>query len=109
MLPPEHPLTRHVRRVVTRILEANNLGSLEDVPRMRAPSTLDVLLGRAESMPEGSWDPDASPHGVQVGTEGAAVGPNRKWNLIVVKDDKEVNAMATPGRVWVEYTVHEEG
>ncbi|TFY59203.1 hypothetical protein EVJ58_g5927 [Rhodofomes roseus] len=28
VLPPNHPLTRHVRRVVERILEASNLGTL---------------------------------------------------------------------------------
>ena len=38
VLPPNHPLTRHIRRVTTRILEASNLGTLE------AP---DVEIGRA--------------------------------------------------------------
>jgi hypothetical protein len=32
LLPPNHPISRHVRRVVSRILESSKLGSLKDEP-----------------------------------------------------------------------------
>lgn len=98
MLPPNHPLTRHIRNVVSRILEANHLGSLADTPRVVPPSPMEMLFGPGNP-PEGAWDPDATPHPREgeASGEGSAIGPNRRWNLVVVKDDKMVNAMAAPG------------
>lgn len=100
MLPPNHPLTRHIRNVVSKILEANQLGSLADEPHVVPLSSMEILLGTG-NMPEGTWDPDATPHPREgeASGEGSAIGPNRRWNLIVVKDDKIVNAMAAPGEL----------
>ena len=70
MLSPNHPLARHVRRTVTRILEANNLGRLKSPTMAVAP-----------------WS-DASLF---------AGSGKKEWELMVVKDDQIVNAMASFG------------
>jgi hypothetical protein len=86
-----------VHRVVSSILEANDLGTLRGHRRAPIPART-VLQGFGfgsgdvdEGAPE-LWDPDATG-----GT--AARGTARKeWNLLVVNDDKVVNAMAAPGK-----------
>lgn len=58
---------------------------------------MEILFGTG-NMPEEIFDPDAPhPREGEAGGEVSAVGPNSRWNLIVVKDDKIVNAMAAPG------------
>ncbi|KAH8105371.1 peptidase family M48-domain-containing protein [Cristinia sonorae] len=93
ILPADHPLTRHVRRVVTRLLDANDLGTLRSsgLPRR--------LQHQHQSDPDGLWNPDAE----EVGrTEDVAPGVGgREWELLVVNDDKVVNAMASYGNVIV--------
>lgn len=89
ILPPNHPITRHVRRVLTRLLDGSDLGTLRDAapPRShRQPSEDDV------------WNPDSD-----LGrTEDVAPGVGgRQWELIVVNDDKVVNAAASYGNVIV--------
>ena len=81
VLPPNHPLTRHIRRVTTRILEASNLGTLEapDVGRPKGSEELWSFNGSPEEMPP-------------------EVGGSKKWHLFVVNDDSVVNAMASYGR-----------
>ncbi|KAI0367886.1 hypothetical protein BV20DRAFT_1023600 [Pilatotrama ljubarskyi] len=83
VLPPNHPITRHVRRVVTRILEANNLGTLD------APDVHTRLLPSADIWTAGEVD--------RIPPE---VG-GREWHLFVVNDDKVVNAMASFGDIVV--------
>ena len=89
-LPPNHPITKRVRGIVSNILEANNLG---------------VVKGESSAMqsifsfgsPQGdTWDPDS---GMAVKSkEGADLDSNaREWELIVVDDNKTVNAAALPG------------
>lgn len=80
MLPPNHPLTRHVHRIVTRILEANNLGTLKTAPLPGSPTT--------------TWFDD--PFEVQGGLDEHGSGA-KQWELMVVKDDKIVNAMTSFG------------
>lgn len=83
VLPPNHPVTRHIRRVVERILEANNLGKLKpsgEQPRVLPSVDVWSAIG-ADDLP-----PD--------------VGGNLKeWHLFVVNDDKMVNAMASFGEL----------
>lgn len=74
ILPPNHPLTRHVHRIVTRILEANHLGTLK------------------ATTPANAWLSDPfNGHSNENGPEG------RQWELMVVKDDQVVNAMTSYG------------
>lgn len=87
-MPVNHPLTRHINRVVTRILSASNLGTIKS-------STITVEQKQAQANPDSIWDPDS----VETGrTEEVAPGAGgREWELIVVNDDKVVNAAASYG------------
>lgn len=83
ILPQNHPQTRYVRRIVTQLLEASNLGTLKSDPSSVAP-------GRV--VPQDMWTPDSGR------TEDVVPGSGgREWQLMVVKDDKMVNAMASFG------------
>lgn len=83
LLPPNHPITRHVRRVVTQILESSNLGTLSSPEPgfVALPSAGDDLW-----MPQTPRSEEVPP-----GTGG------KQWNLMVVNDDRVVNAMASYG------------
>ncbi|TBU26436.1 peptidase family M48-domain-containing protein [Dichomitus squalens] len=83
VLPPNHPITRHVRRVTQRILEANDLGTL-DAPDVHRPKGADDV-----------WSFDQQD---QLPPE---VGGPKQWHLFVVADDKVVNAMAAYGNIVV--------
>jgi hypothetical protein len=78
-------------------LEANNLGTLRGDPRTPIPtrSMIQTDFGSGGSdVDEGSpdlWDPDAT------GRSGAS-RTAKEWNLLVVNDEKVVNAMAAPGK-----------
>ena len=86
ILPADHPITRHVRRVITDILETNNLGTLHSSEPHRQPSSGDDFW--AED-PNGA----ARPQTVDVTPESGG----KEWNLLVVNDPKVVNAMAMFG------------
>jgi metalloendopeptidase OMA1, mitochondrial len=100
LLPPTHVITRHVHRIISRILEANNLGTLRgdlQTP-IRTGSMTQTGVGFGDSnsdVDEGSpdsWDPDAA------GRSSASRTASKEWNLLVVNDEKVVNAMAAPGK-----------
>lgn len=82
-LPPNHPITRHVRRVVERILESSNLGTL---------ASPESTQGRTHSSEQdGALWPAEQPSKLPPTVGG------RQWNLMVVHDAKIVNAAATYG------------
>ncbi len=94
-----------MHRVVSRILEANDLGTLRGDPRPPVPprSVLQSGFGsngESEEAAPDLWDPDST------GRATASGFGKKEWNLIVVHDKKVVNAMAAPGvclhceRVW---------
>jgi hypothetical protein len=100
-LPPHHPVSIHVRRVVSRILEANNLGVLHDeTPPKRSVSLFGALTDPADMAD--SWNPDAHFGGDSRETPKTGMapvyGPQKVWDVIVVNDQKTVNAMASPGK-----------
>ncbi|CCM00306.1 uncharacterized protein FIBRA_02336 [Fibroporia radiculosa] len=86
ILPEHHPLTRHVRRVVSRILEASNLGTLA----FEKPGYL-VTTGPSDDL----WSTSTQTADTPPGAGG------RVWNLLVVNDDRMVNAMASYGNIVV--------
>ncbi|KAF8489552.1 peptidase family M48-domain-containing protein [Russula emetica] len=107
LLPPSHVITQHVHGIVSRILDANDLGTLRGDPRtpsIPARTVLQPSLGGfgnddGEEAPPDLWDPDAN---ATTGWHDGAQGLGRKeWNLLVVNDPKVVNAMAAPGTVVV--------
>lgn len=92
-LPPNHPLSRHVRRVVTRILQASNLGSIRGEERQ-------VLLspfGLRTDIEGNVWNPDTDLGAAK--NPGESYGPHKLWDVIVVNDKKMINAMANPGEL----------
>ncbi|KAF5378075.1 hypothetical protein D9615_007517 [Tricholomella constricta] len=104
-LPPHHPLSRHVRRVVSRILSASNLGHIRgdnnnSSSQYVVPPPLLPVPYHGESGIEIPWDPDA-----RMGRtpEGGETGQEREWEVIVVNDPKMINAQAVPGLI-VVYT-----
>lgn len=103
LLPPSHVITHHVRRVVSRILDANNLGTLREAgDHQRTSISARTALrpsfawggddgGDGSDVAPDLWDPDAAGRGVVHADSG------KEWNLLVVNDPKVVNAMAAPG------------
>ncbi|KAF9524511.1 peptidase family M48-domain-containing protein [Crepidotus variabilis] len=95
ILPPNHPLTRHVHRVVSRILHSSNLGTI----RGEAKPNILSRFGLSMDSQGGMWSQDVDAGAAE--TPGAAYGPQKEWDVIVVNDKKMVNAMASPGLVVV--------
>jgi len=91
ILPQNHPLDRHVRRVVSRVLHASNLGIL----RGEAQPSLSPF-GMRSDFEGDSWNPDADFGAAK--DPGPSYGPRKEWDVIVVHDPKMINAMASPGR-----------
>lgn len=76
-------LSKHVRRVVSRILSASNLGVIRGDSRSSA-----VPQGEQDT---GFWNPDE-------GVENTTAASTKEWDVIVVNDPKMVNAFASPGK-----------
>lgn len=95
-LPLNHPITRHVRRVVSRILRASNLGTLAGEA---SHETGLAGFGGFDTFGREILHPDvdlgASAHPTET------YGPNKEWDVMVVNDRKMVNALAVPGAFWV--------
>jgi metalloendopeptidase OMA1, mitochondrial len=87
ILSPTHPTARQIARVVTRILEANNLGALKS-SHSSYPTPLEPFLNPGEEL----WTADYSSD-----DRAASRSKDTEWNLIVVDDDKTVNAAAAYG------------
>ncbi|KAH9987050.1 hypothetical protein BJV77DRAFT_1027253 [Russula vinacea] len=104
LLPPSHVITQHVHDVVSRILNANDLGTLRSDPQtpitpprmvVQQPSLGGFGGGDGEEGAPDLWDPDANATGWRTAAQG------KEWKLLVVNDQKVVNAMAAPGTVVV--------
>ncbi|KAI0289061.1 peptidase family M48-domain-containing protein [Russula brevipes] len=88
LLPPSHIVTQHIHRVVSNILEANDLGTLRGDPRTPRPTrSVRPIAGFVGPGRRGS----RAVHG----------NSRREWNLLVVHEEKTVNAMAAPGTIVV--------
>lgn len=84
ILPSYHPLTQAVRVIVTRILEASDLGALK-----ADPSFIQQIGTSVEDL----WHGD-----VQNRQDPVPGSGGREWRLMVVDDPKVVNAMASFGQ-----------
>jgi hypothetical protein len=87
-----------VHRVISRILDANDLGTLRGDLGMPIPARAAMQTGFGfggsdvgEDSPD-FFDPDAT------GRRSAPRTGRKEWNLLVVNDGKVVNAMAAPGK-----------
>ncbi|KAF8057445.1 peptidase family M48-domain-containing protein [Lyophyllum atratum] len=106
-LPPNHPISRHVHRVVSRILTASNLGHIRGEPPTSHFLSPTAHQTHGQAGEEAAWNPDAQfRHGSENeggggrGSRGVE-GHEREWDVIVVNDNKMINAMALPGVVIV--------
>ncbi|KAI0091759.1 peptidase family M48-domain-containing protein [Irpex rosettiformis] len=86
ILSPNHPLTLHVAGVVNKILKANDLGSL------KAPHPARVL-GNATD--DDFWSDSSRMDAFPPESGG------KEWELLVVDDDKVINAAAAYGNIIV--------
>jgi len=84
ILPPNHPLTQAIRDIVTRILEASDLGSLKAEP---------TFIQQTGTSIEDLWHAD-----VQKSEDPVPGSGGREWRLMVVNDPTVVNAMASFGQ-----------
>lgn len=91
ILPSNHSVTRHVQRVVSRILESSDLGQLRSSePRRSLVEALDDF-----------WSEDPFTSGRPSGESSTPESGGKEWNLLVVNDPSVVNAMATFGNIVV--------
>ncbi|EKM77197.1 hypothetical protein AGABI1DRAFT_122219 [Agaricus bisporus var. burnettii JB137-S8] len=90
ILPPNHPLSLHVRKVTSRILKSSDLGHI--IGEAPTPPPISPF-GFADEV----WKPSDD--------YGAAASytysPQKEWDVVVVNDKRVVNAMATPGLILV--------
>ncbi|KIK36189.1 hypothetical protein CY34DRAFT_811477 [Suillus luteus UH-Slu-Lm8-n1] len=91
ILPSNHSVTRHVQRVVSRILESSDLGQLRSSePRRSLGEALDDF-----------WSENPFTSGRPSGESSTPESGGKEWNLLVVNDPSVVNAMATFGNIVV--------
>ncbi|KAF9228591.1 hypothetical protein BS17DRAFT_772208 [Gyrodon lividus] len=90
ILPADHPITRHVHRVITDILEASNLGTLHSSEPQRSLSGSDDL-----------WHDDPFSTARPYRSSSTMESGRKEWNLLVVNDPRVVNALATFGNIVV--------
>ncbi|KAE9404927.1 hypothetical protein BT96DRAFT_812719 [Gymnopus androsaceus JB14] len=91
ILPPNHPISMHVKRVVQNVLDASGLGIVKGYTQHpQLQSNLDFVSDDWKNT-----DTLASP------PHSAIASPNREWEVLVVNDRKIVNAAATPGTIIV--------
>jgi metalloendopeptidase OMA1, mitochondrial len=90
LLPQNHPITVEVTRVVSRILESSNLGTV------KGGDTSFTMPGGSDA--DGwSWDADA---GMRTADPAPGTG-TKEWMVLVVNDPKVVNAMASFGEFFI--------
>ena len=86
ILPAHHPITRHVHRVVSDLLEGSDLGTLRSSNPRNSPADDD-----------GFWHDDpfvaARPDDLHTSPDKGA----KEWDLLVVNDPTTVNALASFG------------
>ncbi|KZT34381.1 hypothetical protein SISSUDRAFT_975683, partial [Sistotremastrum suecicum HHB10207 ss-3] len=92
ILPPNHPLTLQVKKIVTRLLEASDLGHIK----------ADAGTGTFGEVLQDLWhSPSGSPDMASAPSPPTSARNPAEWNVMVVNDPKIVNAMATFGSIVV--------
>ncbi|KAF4565630.1 hypothetical protein EYR40_002303 [Pleurotus pulmonarius] len=96
ILPPNHRLTLQVQGIVQRILTASNLGTVK-TSHPQAQFT-----PHTNQSSDDIWSGNDDAYGVMA-SEGRDVGrvAQRDWEVLVINDQKIVNAAASPGVVFV--------
>ncbi|KAI4525768.1 hypothetical protein K525DRAFT_234150 [Schizophyllum commune Loenen D] len=104
ILPADHPLAAQIRGIVSRILDANQLGRLRDQPLSDGVPLDDWSgsTGNSTRNKDGElWNPDlveADPYAATTSAPSSDKAPG-EWDVIVVNDKRFVNAYADIGLV----------
>ncbi|KIK68794.1 hypothetical protein GYMLUDRAFT_153513 [Collybiopsis luxurians FD-317 M1] len=94
ILPGDHPLTMHVKKVVQSVLDASQLGVVQGY-------TQPQMMSRYDFASDVDSDGGSSSSSSAKSAHSAIASPNKEWNVLVVDERKIVNAAATPGTVIV--------
>ena len=103
ILPADHPLAAQIRGIVSRILDANQLGRLRDQPLSDGVPLDDWSgsTGNSTGNKDGElWNPDlveADPYAATTSTPSSDKAPG-EWDVIIVNDKRFVNAYADIGQ-----------
>jgi len=93
LLPPNHPVTKRVRRVAQRIVESSGLGRMKSGGEMSAVEQSVPSFGGGS----GSLDMGEVLFGGGEGGEQVKEGKDTEWEVYVIDDKKTKNAFVLPG------------
>ncbi|KAJ3783297.1 peptidase family M48-domain-containing protein [Lentinula aff. detonsa] len=91
ILPQDHPVTMHVKRIVHNVLSASHLGIVKGYSEPQKQ-----LLGN-DFGADDVWSASSSTNS----PPSAIASANKEWAVVVVDDRKFANAAATPGTIIV--------
>lgn len=107
ILPPNSALSKRVCGIVTKILEANDLGEIADSSEVRDLGALSGTQAQQERRTktddefgeEDVWGVEATPAAgdTPVKGEGVPGSSRRVWNILLVDDPDIINAQASFG------------
>lgn len=90
VLPPNHPISKRVRKVATRIIESSGLG------RVKSSGEMGAIEGTVPTWGGGVDMKDIFMGGGEGGKE-AREGKDTEWEVYVIDDKKTKNAFVLPG------------
>ncbi len=95
LLPPNHPTTKRVRAIATRIIEGSNLGHMKSSHELGAIEQTVPAWGGGQDM-DMSQILFGGGQGEKEISEGKE-GKDTEWEVYVVDDKKTKNAFVLPG------------
>ncbi|ODO04558.1 hypothetical protein I350_05162 [Cryptococcus amylolentus CBS 6273] len=91
VLPANHPITKRVRKIATRIIESSNLG------RVKSGGEMGAVEGKVPSFGGGVEMKDIFLGGSGDGSHSIKEGKETEWEVYVIDDKKTKNAFVLPG------------
>jgi hypothetical protein len=83
LLPPNHPVTIYVTRIVARLLESSKLGTVKS----------DQFASATPAPDDAFWQPDDA----DLSGDAVPGSGTKEWTVMVVNDPRTANAMAAFG------------
>lgn len=97
ILPPTHPLSILVRKVASRILQHSHLGRIRGESPATPPTHFISPHFGHDPNDQGDTSQAWHPSDDYGSAARDTYGPEKEWDVVVVNDEKVINAMATPG------------
>ncbi|KAJ3755129.1 peptidase family M48-domain-containing protein [Lentinula raphanica] len=94
ILPQDHPVTMHVKRIVQNVLDASHLGVVKGYSEPQS------RFSESDFAADDVWSSSSSSSSAK-SPPSAIASANKEWAVLVVDDRKIINAAATPGTVIV--------